>query len=413
MGENNHTNNKNINENESNNNVDYFILESIYLSLCQNMYTDEPLKYNSNYLFLSCIPDFIENNETHFINHKKKKYVNFIKNKIDEYITCKKIYALKPSILILIKIVLLFEKEFDDYNYHILSNQILNYIQYLKSANLLIYSNNIIIDNKLDAIDYDYVLDSSIMQFYDKLINREGFYNYCNKLFYIKKSYYHLLASEFDYIDNNFNLQSQKYNNLKFMLFLASINQYAVMYEENRFNHLYFFDTSNPPNPNSIKFVIFMSWLIYQKTLNKPVNIPDNYFINIDLNLNINKFFNLFLIIPNEIFNKVFNFVCNTSNIEFKFSDKYNIDEIFDTDNNFISNKLDYEINLDNLTNYDYITQNTDINNPNNNPKHNPNNNPNNNLIMAFGGSLEEPNKIKLPIEPFNKISYYIHYIKK
>jgi len=382
-----------------------FILESIYLMLCQNIYTDEPLKYNSNYLFLSCIPDFIENNEMYFINHKKKKYINFIKNKIEEYKTCRKKYTLKPSILILIKIVLLFEKEFDDYNYHILSNQILNYIQYQHSNLLLLNSENIIIDDKLDAIDYDYVLDSSIMQFYDKLINREGFYNYCNKLFYIKKTYYHLLASEFDYIDNNFNLQSQKYNNLKFMLFLASINQYAVMYEENRFNHLYFFDTSNPPNPNSIRFVIFMSWVIYQKTLNKPVNIPNNYFIDIDLNLNINKFFNLFLIIPNEIFNKVFNLTSNTSNIEFKFSDKYNIDEIFDTDNNFISNKLDYEIDLDNLTNNDYTTQNIDINNFNHNP--------NNNLIMAFGGSLEEPNKIKLPIEPFNKISYYIHYIKK
>lgn len=86
---------------------------------------------------------------------------------------------MKPSILILIKIVLLFEKEFDDYNYHILSNQILNYIQYQHSNLLLLNSENIIIDNKLDATDYDYVLDSSIMQFYDKLINREGFYNYC------------------------------------------------------------------------------------------------------------------------------------------------------------------------------------------------------------------------------------------
>lgn len=49
-----------------------FILESIYLLLCQNIYTNKPLKYDSNFLFLSCIPDFISNNEIYFINHKKK-----------------------------------------------------------------------------------------------------------------------------------------------------------------------------------------------------------------------------------------------------------------------------------------------------------------------------------------------------
>lgn len=301
----------------------------------------------------------------------------------------------------------MFEKEFDSYNYHILSNQILNYIQYQHPNFLLFNSENIIIDNKLDAIDYDYVLDSSIIQFYDKLINREGFNNYCKKLFNISKSHYHLLASEFDYIDNNFDLQEQKYNNLKYMLFLASINQYAVMYEENRFDHLYFFDPSNPPSPKSIRFVIFMSWVIYQKTLNKSVNIDNIHFEN--LNLNIDKFFNLFLIIPNEIFNNVFNFVCNTTNNEFKSNDKYNIDDIFDSNNNFIPNLIDYEIDLDNYVNKNYTTTNIDTNVSNNN------------LITAFGGGceygngvgIEKTNKIKLPIEPFNKISYYIHYIKK
>lgn len=31
----------------------------------------------------------------------------------------------------------------------------------------------------------------------------------------------------------------------------------------------------------------------------------------------------------------------------------------------------------------------------------------------VYSVGIEKTNKIKLPIEPFNKISYYIHYIKK
>jgi len=36
--------------------IENFILNSIYLDICQNLCSDEPLEYSSNYLFLSIIP---------------------------------------------------------------------------------------------------------------------------------------------------------------------------------------------------------------------------------------------------------------------------------------------------------------------------------------------------------------------
>ncbi len=378
-----------------------FILENIYLDLCQKDITDEELEFNSNCLYLSVIPDFIENNEEKFINHKSNEYIEYIRKCMDDLYNLKISCTFKPSILILIKLTTLFKNEFDDCNLDFLFTKIVKYISYLHSDLLLINSKNTIDIN--NNIYYDYVLQSCIMQFYESLGCSEdlgcteGFYNFCDKIFYIKKSNYYLLSSELDFIDKNHNLNSQQYNNLKFNLFLGVLSQLALVDKDNRFEPLEFINPNNPPSPNSIRFVIFLAWYIHQKVAKKSSQY-NNLFVGVDMNININKFYIMFFVVDDDTFEKIFNIIDDKriDNLDIM-NNKYDINDIFDSDNNFITNKLDYEIHP--IVDKNIIKTNSEsefgISTKNN-------------LIMAWGGG-----NIKIPILPFSKIAYYQHYLRK
>lgn len=376
------------------NNIDKFITENIYLDLCQKDITDEELEFNSNYLYLSVIPDFIENNEKKFINHKSNEYIKYIQTCMDDFYYNRKSFILKPSILILIKLTTLFEKEFDYFNLDFIFTKIVKYISYNKSNSLFINSTNLLGTDKIT--EYNYVLQSCIIQFYESLDYLEGFYNFCDKIFYIKKSNYNLLSSELDFIDKNYNLDSQQYNNLKFNLFLGVLSQLALVDKDNRFEPLEFFNPVNPPSPNSIRFVIFLAWYIYQKVAKKSLQY-DNLFDGVNMDININKFYFMFFIVDDDIFEKIFNIIDSKRTDNLVMKNKYDINEIFDSENNFITNKLDYEIQ----PTFDKDIIKTNIESEFGLATKN-------NLIMAYGGG-----NIKIPILPFYKIAYYQHYLRK
>lgn len=381
-------------------NIDKFIFKNIYLDLCQKDITDEELEYNSNFLYLSVIPDFIQNNEEKFINHKSNEYINYIQTCMDDFYYNKKSFILKPSILILIKLTTLFENEFDDCNLDFIFTKIVKYISYFTSNLLFINSTNLL--GMDEVTEYNYVLQSCIMQFYESLGCvedlgcTEGFYNFCDKIFYIKKSNYHLLSSELDFIDKNYNLNSQQYNNLKFNLFLGVLSQLALVDKDNRFEPLEFINPNNPPSPNSIRFVIFLAWYIYQKVAKKSSQYY-NLFDEVDMDININKFYIVFFIVDDNVFEKIFNIIDSKQTNNLVMKNKYDINDIFDSANNFITNKLDYEI-------HPIIDKNIIKNNHESefglSAK--------NNLIMVYGGG-----NIKIPILPFYKIAYYQHYLRK
>ncbi len=383
---------------------DMFILETIYLKLCMNLYSEkeEDLellnKFNISCIFHTNIPDFIENNELGFTSYKSDNYTQFIKNKINDYVNEKTKFVLKSSILVLIKILTIFENDYDRITFMILSNKVLNTIKYLNPNSLLI-TKEVNTSKNPPILTYDYVLQSFLFQMYKEIKNLEAVYDFCEKLFYINKSNYHILASEFDYIDRHYNLNEQKYNNLKFNLFLGSLSQLSVVNENKRFNHLDFIDPNNPPNSNSIRFPIYVSWCFYLKALNKIVDTSKINFTNLELR--IDKFFFVILMLNNDLFHKIFKYLMDPDiDIDFISDSKYNINEIFDSNNNFITNEADYSITNDIKTTPTDRTSNYSLNNNIQNP----------NLVTVFGGGNS---KIKIPVEIFNKLDYYYHYINK
>jgi hypothetical protein len=203
--------------------VDYFILENIYLDICYKVVNDYDLKYSSNYIYLSTIPDFIEGNEELFINHKSEQYINFINSKITHYIDNKNLYKHKPAIIVLLKIVEIFDDEQEDDELIILYNRLLNMINYMTPAYLFINEEYVKKDDGYELITHRSVQESSIVQVYEHLPLIDDFKNFIRVIFRQKEENHDILLSELDYIYSNYDMDSEKYSGLKDILDLYSL----------------------------------------------------------------------------------------------------------------------------------------------------------------------------------------------
>ena len=139
-----------------------------------------------------------------------------------------------------------------------------------------------------------------------------------------------------------------------------------------------------------------MGLYVYNKLLDN--NQLDNIFININYDdSNINKFFTLLTLLDSKTFTTIFEYVDKLNNDIFINKNNNDINEIFDTNNNFIETPYDYK--LKNKNNYLYDEANK------NEIKFNQH------MIEVYGGGNNTD--IKIPINPLNKIAKYIYYIKQ
>ena len=264
--------------------------------------------------------------------------------------------------------------------------------------------------HKIQNFDPNYYFQnktgSSIYEFYQCNLPEEYFYEICWRLFYIEPKSYYLLVGELDWLDNNLNLNDNKFNNLKFNIFLGVLEQFKISSQSeifDWFNSL--IDLLNPPNPKSIKFSIYMGLYVYNKLLdnnqldNKLLdnNQLDNRFININYDdSNINKFFTLLTLLDSKTFTTIFEYVDKLNNDIFINKNNNDINEIFDNNDNFIETPYDYKLKNKNNYLYDEVNKNE--------IKFN-------HIIEVYGGGNNTD--IKIPINPLNKIAKYIYYIKQ
>jgi hypothetical protein len=361
--------------------IRYFILNNVYKKLCvdiSNVYSHNKIfKYDRNYFFLSKIPDFFENNEKEFYKYPSQEYILFITDKIKDYVNNRHNYVHKPSIIILLKLCGGLREVQPELYW--LYNSVINKINYMNPNDLFM---NITLtkkyDNTYNETELDYVLGSTLIQVGEGLrFCSEHFYDFICKMFQLSKSKYPILLDEFNYIDNNYDLSDDKYNNLKFNILTVSLYQFSITSPE-PLELTYFFDIDKPPTSQSIKFPIFLAWLISQKRKNIYYDI--NLINIVNENTNINKFYKLLSFVDDKLFNDIY-FYTKNSHIDILYENRYDIDEIFDNEKNFISNIDDYKIN--DLSNIKY-----------------------NLTHQLIGGGY------KIPINPFGKIRRHLHYIE-
>jgi hypothetical protein len=232
--------------------VDYFILRNIYLDLCYNVANDYKLDYNPNYIYLSTITDFVYGYESKFINHTSTEYISFINDKIEHYMKDKNLYNHKPSIIVLLKIIDIFDREQRDDELVILYNRTLHMIKYMTPAYLFINEEYVKNDNGYNCITHRYVKESSIIQVYENLPLLEDFKNFLKVIFRQKRENHDLLKSELDYIDNNYDLTDCKYDDLKNSIFLSAL--YTI---KNNIDLSYLFTNDSLPQESSIRYYIY------------------------------------------------------------------------------------------------------------------------------------------------------------
>jgi hypothetical protein len=241
--------------------VDYFILRNIYLDLCYKVSKNYRLDYDQNYIYLSTIPDFIQGNEDKFINHTSNQYKSFINDKIEHYMNNKNLYNHKPAIIILLKIIDIFDGEQRDDELIILYNRTLNMIQYMTPCYMFINEEYIKKDDGYECITHRNVKESTIIQVYEKLPLLDDFKNFLKMIFRQEKDNQDLLKSELEYIDNNYDLNNSKYDNLKNSIYDATL--YTI---KNNIDLTYLLDSIKEC---SIKYYIY-----------KALNTSTNYIHN-------------------------------------------------------------------------------------------------------------------------------------
>jgi hypothetical protein len=381
--------------------ISKFVLTNIYIDICQNYMNGYELEFESNYIFNSSIPDYTISNKNKFVHHKSNEYINFINELIDETITHKKKYVYKPAILIIFKLIQIFKNEFDDRLLWLYNNN-LSKIKYFDQNNYFQAKTSEL--NNLgvyETVILNYVNGSTIYEMYEANIFIDDYFEFCWRLFYIDKSKTHLLLSEFEWIDGNVDLDDNKYNNLKFMLFLATLQQFMSINPSDRFDFSSIVNIKNPPDIKSIKFPIYMGLYVFFKISKSYIinNLKINFNKN-DLMLNINKVFNLYVIMDIELFEKIFLYISKKESIDVINKYKYDIDEIFNSTSDFIKSQDDYILKNSVIrTNHNFNIINLESNDV---------------LIDVFGGgNIHDDNEIKLPLNPYNKISYYVYWIKK
>jgi hypothetical protein len=365
--------------------INYFILNNIYKKLCINITGNKNLKYNRNYCYLSKIPDLYENNESMFYKYPSEEYKLFITNKINDYINNKQNYIHKPAIIILLKLCANLRGVQSELFW--LYNSVIRMVNFMDPDDLFM---NVLINKKgepnlYDELYIDYVLGSTIIPVGEGFKYSDDFYKFILKMFQLSKDKYPLLLDEFGYIDKHYDLSNDKYNNLKYILFYASLYQFLII-KKVPFDFTYFFDVNNPPTSQSIKFPIFLAWLIGQKRKNIYYDVNLINIVNTDTC--INKFYKSICYIEHTLFNDIVKKI-QSPEVSIINNNRFNINEIFDENKNIISNKDDYEII--NEKHNDEI-----INEYNTNTK----------LITVYGGGN------KIPINTIGKFIGYLYYIE-
>jgi hypothetical protein len=203
------------------------------------------------------MPDFVYGNEQKFINHTSVEYKSFINDKIEHYMNNKNLYNHKPAIIVLLKIIDIFDTEQRDDELVILYNRTLNIIHYLTPAYLFINEEYVKSDNGYDCITHRNVKESSIIQVYENLPLLEDFRNFLKVIFRQDTNNKDLLKSELDYIDNNYDLNNSKYDDLKSCIFVVSL---AMI--KNNIDLSYLFVSNLPPYETSIKYYIYKALYI-------------------------------------------------------------------------------------------------------------------------------------------------------
>jgi hypothetical protein len=250
--------------------VDYFILKNIYLDLCYKITYGYELDYDPNYIYLSTIPDFIEGNMSKFINYKSHFYNSFINDKIEHYINNKDLYNHKPAIIVLLKIISIFDREQKDDELIILYNRLLYMINYMTPGNLFINEEYVKTSNGYNCITHRNVKESTIIQVYENLPLLIDFNNFIRVMFTQKKENHDLLLSELDYIDNNYDLYNDNFNNLKYNIFLVILDN--LRSNTCLVDNIEYFCSKDT---KSIKFSIYMALCVYNKLYkrDKSINI--------------------------------------------------------------------------------------------------------------------------------------------
>jgi hypothetical protein len=274
-----------------------WLLNNIYINFGEKIVNETDIvneidiKYKENFLYRANIPDFIIGNEIYFKNHESNNYKTFISNKIEHFFSNEFEYNIVPACIIWFKL----SKLFSTYSLMIMYNRCLDAIQYFPHD--ICYNNykyiketpeNKIIENE------DTVYSSCLFDIYESLQLNNFLTTYIKKILGMKN--YKLLNSELDMLDT-YNLNDLKYDNLKYLVFRTGISQWQLVDKSDMIDFSKLFDFTTPPNYKSIKFSLFMAWLIAQKILNKPV-IKLNYIEN--TTLNINKLYNYFIFLIND-----------------------------------------------------------------------------------------------------------------
>ena len=268
-----------------------WLLNNIYLNFGHNIINEIDIQYEETMIYRESIPDFITGCENHFINHESSNYKNFITNKITHFFSHEYEYDIVPACIIWFRL----SKLFSTYSLMIMYNRSLDAIQYFPT--IICFNNNKYIEdtpeNKIIVND-DEVYSSCLFNVYEHLRLNKFLALYIEKILGLKN--YKLLNSELDKLDTN-DLSNSKYDNLKYLVLRTGISQWQLLDKTDMIDFSKLFNFDIQPDSNSIKFSLFMAWLIAQKILNKPV-IKLNYIK--DTSLNINKLYNYFIFLIND-----------------------------------------------------------------------------------------------------------------
>lgn len=315
------------------------ILDNIYVKLGSNLLSDSNYKFefNSDFIFRSHIPDFIESNEDKFINENSSEYINFITDKINNYYKSEIEYILKPCYQIIFKLHQLFP---NSYSTLIMYNQMYDNIKSLSIESTFIFFKCICTNNRILTLKSENVLDSCLYHAYNLIGVKEKIACYFNKVFMCHD--YKLLLSEFNFLDT-YDISSPSFNNLKWLIFKSGLEQATIPNEYNPINLEQIIDISIIPPISSSKFSIFMSWYLLQKIKNLPVPeiiIEDEY-----LNLDVNKIYKYFIDIDNLTVRNIIKWI---NEYDFRLTsdpklfERYSIDTIFNSKGHIYKTMYDY-----------------------------------------------------------------------
>lgn len=317
------------------------ILNETYLYLFENVINCK-IGIDINYIYMSFIPYLIDENEINLINFDYNEYKIYITQKIDDFFINMDKYKCCVNIFNIIKLCNVMNKMNAHYNYvsTIVFNELVDKIKYVVPDNLFL--NYTTIKQNNDFYYYFEQTDKSMInQMYNKIPN-EIFDKYIFKLLDVED--HNLLSNEFDCFDLTIT-NDEKFDNIKYNIFTNCLSQY-ILIDREPLDLTKFFDITNIPNSNSIRFTIFMAWYIAQRVKKNPVpNI-----ILTDINSKINKFYNYFVNLSDEKFWKIYNFI-NVDERSYydenDYLDEYTITSIFDEQGDIAKVPYDYVEGMD------------------------------------------------------------------